>query len=318
MHSVSKQELQDTLQQLNQAIYNHDQWSKDLIRSMICRLPYDNRDIADDAHHHCRFGQWYYGAPPQAFLEHPAFKAIGTEHRRMHQVTAQLLLESASKGSVNPLDYDNFVSATERLRLEIYSFKHEIEESLNTRDPLTGAENRFNMLSRLRELNELSKRGIQDSSIAIMDLDYFKKVNDTYGHAAGDQVLVAWVNYIRKNLRKYDRIYRYGGEEFLLSFPGNGQQSVKELIERLRNGMPEITIEGGETKSIVVTASFGIATLDPSLNVEESINRADTALYAAKKAGRNCSCIWDSTMAPMQNAGEGHLSAISGEINESH
>lgn len=319
MHNVSKQELQDTLQQLNQAIYNHEQWSKDLIRSMICRLPYDNRDIADDAHHHCRFGQWYYGTPPQAFLDHSAFKAIGAEHRRMHQVTARLLLESASKGGVDPLDYDNFMSAAERLRLEIYSFKHEIEESLNTRDPLTGAENRFNMLSRLRELRELSKRGVQDSSIAIMDLDHFKRVNDTYGHTAGDQVLIAWVNYIKKNLRKYDRIYRYGGEEFLLSFPGNDQQSVKELIERLRNGIPEITIEGGgETKSIMVTASFGITTLDPSLNVEESISRADTALYAAKKAGRNCSCIWDSTMAPMQNAREGHIDAIAGETNETH
>jgi len=318
MHTVSKQELQDTLQQLNQAIYNHEQWSKNLIRSMICRLPYDSRDIADDAHHHCRFGHWYYGSPPQAFLEHPAFKAIGVEHRRMHQVTARLLLESESKGEVAPLDYDNFISAAERLRLEIYSFKHEIEESLNTRDPLTGAENRFNMLSRLRELRELSKRGVQDCSIAIMDLDHFKRVNDTYGHAAGDQVLVAWVNYIKKNLRKYDRVYRYGGEEFLLSFPGNDQQSVKELIERLRDGIPEITLEGDEAKSIMVTASFGITTLDPSLHVEESINRADIALYAAKKAGRNCSCIWDSSMASMHNVEDGDLDEISGETSKAH
>lgn len=318
MHTVSKQELQDTLQQLNQAIYNHEQWSKDLIRSMICRLPYDNRDIADDAHHHCRFGQWYYGTPPKAFLEHPAFKAIGAEHRRMHQVTAQLLLESASTGVVDPLHYDNFISAAERLRLEIYSFKHEIEESINTRDPLTGAENRFKMLSRLRELRELSKRGVQDCSIAIMDLDHFKKVNDTYGHAAGDEVLVAWVDYIKKNLRKYDRVYRYGGEEFLLSFPGNDQQSVKELIERLRKGVPEIVIEGNEAKSIMVTASFGITTLDPVLSVEESISRADIALYEAKKAGRNCSCIWDSSMASMQNAGSVDLGAIAGETNETH
>ena len=318
MLNIGRQELQETLQQLNQAIYNHEQWSKDLVRSMICRLPYDTRDIADDAHHHCRFGQWYYGTPPQALRDHPAFKAIGTEHRRMHQVASRLLLASVNESLGAPQDYDNFINFTDRLRLEIYSLKHEIEELINTRDTLTGAENRFNMLSRLRELLELVKRGIQECSIAIMDLDHFKAVNDTYGHAAGDQVLVAWVSYIKQHLRPYDRVYRYGGEEFLLSYPGTDLQTAQELIERLRKGLSEIAIGDDETKAIMVTASFGITILDPSLSVEESINRADTALYSAKKAGRNRGCIWDSTMAPMQDAGGDHQDAIAGETGESN
>lgn len=74
MLNIDRQELQVTLQELYQAIYNHEQWSKDLNRSIICRLPYDNRDIADDAHRQCRFGQWYYGSPLQAPRDRPALR----------------------------------------------------------------------------------------------------------------------------------------------------------------------------------------------------------------------------------------------------
>lgn len=304
LNNIGRQELQVTLQQLEQAIYNHEQWAKDLTRSIICRLTFDNRDMGDDAHRQCRFGQWYYGSPPQALREHPAFVAIETEHRRLHQLGAQLLLAATNEALGSPKDYDSFTNSADRLHLEIYSLKQELEELLNNRDALTGAENRIGMLIRLREQRELVKRDVQKCSIVIMDLDHFKAVNDTYGHPVGDQVLVAWVSYIKQHLRAYDRIYRYGGEEFLLSFPSTTLQTVSDIIERIRNGLTAIDIGADETKSIMVTASFGITMLDPIVSVEESIKRADIALYAAKKAGRNRGCVWDSTMISGQSGGD--------------
>lgn len=298
MLNFDRKELQSTLQQLDQSIYNHEQWSKDLVRTIICRLSYDNRDISEDAHRQCRFGQWYYGSPPQALLGHPSFAAIETEHRRLHQFARRLLLASTNEALGSPGDYDNFINAADRMHLEIYSLKHELEELFYNCDVLTGAENRTRMLTRLRELHELVKRNVQECGIAIMDLDHFKVVNDTYGHSAGDKVLVAWVSHIKQNLRPYDRVYRFGGEEFLLSFPSTDIHSASDIIERLRSGMSAVDIGADEIRPIIVTASFGITMLDPSVNVEESINRADRALYAAKKAGRNQSCIWDSTMKP--------------------
>ncbi len=300
MLDIDRKEIQSTLQQLDQAIYNHEQWFKDLTRTIICRLSYDNRDIADDAHRQCRFGQWYYGSPHQALLDHPAFVAIETEHHRLHQFAARLLLAATNETPGAPRDYDSFINAADRLHLEIYSLKHELEELLINRDPLTGAENRTGMLTRLRELRELVKRGLQECGIAIMDLDHFKRINDTYGHSAGDQLLVAWVSYIKQHLRPYDRVYRYGGEEFLLSFPSTNIQSVSIIIERLRSGLSTIDIGADETKPIMVTASFGITSLDSMVSVEEAINRADVALYAAKSAGRNQSCIWNSTMTSIR------------------
>ncbi len=304
MLNIDRQELQEALQQLDQAIYNHNQWSKNLTRSIICKLPYDNRDIKEDAHRQCRFGQWFYGNPPQALREHPAFVAIGAEHCRMHQLAAKLLLAAAQeKASLSLQEYDDFSNAVDNLRLEINSLKQELVDSLNNRDPLTGAENRTGMLTRLRELHELVKRGVQTCTIVLMDLDHFKAVNDTYGHPAGDQVLVAWVSYIKQNLRSYDRVYRYGGEEFLLSFPGTDLQIVQDIIERIRKGLSAVAIGVDETKTIMVTASFGMTMLDPNVSVEESIIRADTALYAAKKTGRNRSCTWVLSMSPNQNGG---------------
>ncbi|MFZ3048913.1 MAG: CZB domain-containing protein, partial [Desulfatirhabdiaceae bacterium] len=171
MLDIGRQELQATLQQLDQAIYNHEQWFKDLVRSLICRLPYDNRDIADDAHRQCRFGQWYYDTSPQALRDHPAFVVIETEHRHMHRLGARLLLAAANEALGSSREYDSFTNAADRLHLEFYSLKQEIEELLNNRDALTGAENRIGMLTRLRELRELVKRGVQECSIVIMDLD---------------------------------------------------------------------------------------------------------------------------------------------------
>jgi len=304
MFNIGNKELQLTLQQLDQAIYTHERWTKDLTRTIICRLPYDNRDIADDAHRQCRFGQWYYDSPPQALLDHPAFVAIENEHLRLHQFAARLLLSATNEAIGSPNDYDSFINAADRLHLEIYSLKHELEELLNNRDALTGAESRTIMLTRLRELRELVKRSVQECGIAIMDLDHFKTVNDTYGHPAGDKVLMTWVSYIKQNLRPYDRIYRYGGEEFLMSFPGTNINSTSDIIERLRSGISAIDMDADATKSIMVTASFGITMLDPVVSVEESINRVDIALYAAKRAGRNQSCIWDSTMTSNQGSGD--------------
>lgn len=318
MLNIGKQELQTTLQQLDQAIYNHEQWLKDLTRSIICKLPYDNRDIADDAHRHCRFGQWYYGNTPQALRDHPAFVAIETEHRHMHQLGTRLLLAAANEVLGSPRDYDSFINAADRLHLEIYSLKQELEELLNNRDALTGAENRIGMLTRLRELRELVKRLIQQCSIVIMDLDHFKTVNDTYGHPAGDQVLVAWVSYIKQHLRSYDRVYRYGGEEFLLSFPNTTLQTAQDVIERIRAGLTEVTIGTDETKAIMVTASFGITLLDPNVSVEGSVSRADTALYAAKRAGRNRACIWDSSMTPDRDGENGPQDAIAGKMGDTN
>ncbi|MDX2298776.1 MAG: diguanylate cyclase, partial [Xanthomonadaceae bacterium] len=182
MFNLDEEKLQVVLKQLQQAIYNHERWYNELIRTIICQQPADRHDVSKDAHRQCRFGQWYYNEVPVQVREHQTFTAIRAEHKHMHQLAAQLLSASALGVAISPHDYDAFSNALDRLRLEIHTLRREIEESLYNHDPLTGALNRVGMLTSLRALLELVKRDVQQCCVAIMDLDRFKAVNDTYGH----------------------------------------------------------------------------------------------------------------------------------------
>lgn len=292
MFSIRQGDLLATLQQLKQALYNHEQWQKNLVRSIVCRLPYDPPDVTTDAHLHCRFGQWYYSAAPELLRKHAAFTAMEMEHRRMHELAAQLLLSSGHAGIVAVADYDNFSNAMERLRLQLHSLISELEDSLYKLDPLTGAENRIGLLTTLRQMQALVKRGVEASSIVIFDLDHFKAVNDNHGHIIGDHVLTAVVRYAKTCLRPYDRIFRYGGEEFLISLPNTDVQTAQAVMERLREGLASQVLTHAGNTPVLITASFGIAPLESDIAVEESIDRADHALYAAKQAGRNRVQVW--------------------------
>ena len=295
MLNVEQTEMQAALLQLNQAIDNHGQWFDTLTRTLICSLPHDKRDVAKDAHRQCLFGQWYYGAAHDGLRNHPGFIAIEAEHRLMHKLAANLLQKTDSAAPIATLEFDSFANALKRLRLEMFTLKHELEEALYNRDALTGANNRIGMLTQLREQHELVKRTVQSCCIAMLDLDHFKAVNDTHGHAAGDKVLAVTAHYVMDHVRPYDKLFRYGGEEFLICMPGTDTATGHEVVERMRQGLAATPIDyGGGT--LRITVSLGLALLAPDVSVEESIARADKAMYAAKTAGRNCTRIWDPAM----------------------
>lgn len=292
LNYVSREELQKSIEQLEQALYNHHQWHNALTRTLVCRLPGDEHDLSPLAHKACRFGQWYYGENiPEKLQEHPGFVAIGEEHQRMHQLCTQLLTENAHN-SIRPIDYDKFANALERMRLEILALKRELDDTLYNHDPLTGAITRVSMLPILREHQELIKREGKNCCVAMMDIDLFKKVNDQYGHVAGDHVLITLVDFSVKHIRPYDKIFRYGGEEFLFFLQNSDQSVGYEMLSRLREGIESLAIDLGTQHPICVTVSFGLTVLDPNISVEESIDRADKALYKAKAEGRNCIRIW--------------------------
>ena len=206
------------LKELEQASYNHDQWAETLYATLICHLTPDERDTCHDPHHQCRFGQWYYKFGLAALEDYPGFAEIGLEHERMHQYAASLLRASVDGVPISIKDYERFVTALKRMHLEIATVQRELETTLFNLDPLTGTPSRVGMLTKLRELQEIVRRD-HDCAVAMMDLDCFKSVNDEYGHIAGDRVLVDCARYIMAHLRPYDKVFRYGGEEFLICLP---------------------------------------------------------------------------------------------------
>jgi len=161
-------------------------------------------------------------------------------------------------------------------------------EYLSQTDPLTGVYNRLKTDALLDQEFERSRRYSRSLSVVMFDLDFFKQVNDTFGHQAGDRVLVAASALVQANIRKHDVLGRWGGEEFLILCPETDLQGAERLAENLRQQMEALDL--GEVGTI--TASFGIAQLGRTEDVKRLIGYADSALYEAKQKGRNQVCIY--------------------------
>ena len=153
-------------------------------------------------------------------------------------------------------------------------------------DPLTGLPNRAAWSERLdHEVNAWHQRG-NSLSLAMLDLDHFKRINDGYGHLAGDKVLKIIANVLRKRLRPSDFIARFGGEEFVLLMPDSSLSDALAVGEVLRAAIAACPFHF-KGEPVTITVSMGVAQLQPSERSELALKRADEALYRAKAAGRN-------------------------------
>lgn len=160
-------------------------------------------------------------------------------------------------------------------------------------DPLTGLANRRYFLERGREVIELSRRRKTPCTMIYFDIDRFKKINDTYGHTVGDEVLAAIARIVRENVRINDYAGRLGGEEFAVVSPDTDEEGALKLAERLRQYI-EITPVASNNHRIFATVSLGVVTYrnnndrrDAREALEELLRQADTAMYRAKELGRN-------------------------------
>ncbi|MCF6362094.1 MAG: diguanylate cyclase [Gammaproteobacteria bacterium] len=157
-------------------------------------------------------------------------------------------------------------------------------------DPLTGLLNRRRALEILSTELERGLRGTQSLAVAMADIDYFKNVNDSLGHEAGDRVLKVIAQRLQAVARRYDAVVRWGGEEFLLICPHAGQNEIRRIAERLRAGVSASPIETQPGNApLSITLSIGTAVVAPGAKItaDAIVASADQALYAAKHAGRN-------------------------------
>lgn len=166
-----------------------------------------------------------------------------------------------------------------------------LEETAN-RDELTGLYNRRKMDEILSREIAFSKRYGEPLSLMMMDIDYFKSVNDSYGHHAGDHYLVEFAKVLREEVRLVDYVGRWGGEEFIILLPKTNVEQAKGLAERLRYAVEVMQIESGRGL-ISRTVSIGIASAQSGkMDVDEIIRHADEAMYRAKQQSGNCVVVW--------------------------
>ena len=223
---------------------------------------------------------------------------INCEHGEQgkHSVTYRLTITEQSLGEISFSRRRKFALKETKL-LEyllcglVYPLKNAIsyQSALQAAltDPLTGVNNRTSMDATIAREVDLAKRHNTCLSLIAIDIDHFKHVNDTFGHASGDCVIRAVADLIQQTVRSTDMVFRYGGEEFVVLLSNTDIKGAVLLAERIRRMVDacDITCNGA---NISATISAGVAWLESNETAQELFNKADKALYAAKSGGRNC------------------------------
>lgn len=190
-----------------------------------------------------------------------------------------------------------FLNPYDLLFRELQQANKQLALLANT-DPLTGIFNRLGFNELLGQESARAYRYGTSFSLVLLDIDYFKQINDRYGHNIGDDALKQLVRLCEANIRRTDVFARWGGEEFILMLPGTTLKEAGEFAEKLRSVIARNSfVPIGE-----LTCSFGITTFIPEDTLESLVSRADTALYSAKKEGRNRVCIIDPLITQMDQS----------------
>ena len=174
--------------------------------------------------------------------------------------------------------------------------KNRVLAEVSARDALTGLYNRWYVMEKIESEMNRSLRHGSPVALLMLDIDHFKRINDSFGHAAGDQVLKSFGQVLRESCRVYDVPGRYGGEEFCIILPETRIGSTTAVAERIRQRLAASRFDVG-TDRVAITASIGIAGMDADGGIVSSaalIERADRALYSAKNNGRNRVEVWPS------------------------
>ncbi len=196
-----------------------------------------------------------------------------------------ILFSTALSGSATYFALHQYTKLNKRLAYEIETRK-KLEQDLivaATIDKLTQIYNRRKLEAIIETEIERAKRYNRPLSLIMLDIDDFKRVNDTYGHQVGDNVLKELANILKNNIRVSDTAGRWGGEEFMIVVPETAANNAWELAEKIRNLIASSSFAG----SCIITISLGLAQLQPGDNFDSFLKRVDDALYQAKSRGKN-------------------------------
>ncbi len=212
--------------------------------------------------------------------------------RNIRQQAEKIAEEKSRELYLKGVELKNALRAEGQARKEIETLYQEVER-LSLTDPLTELSNRRSFSVDATRFFQLAIRHQYNLSCAMLDIDFFKKVNDTYGHDCGDKVLVTLAKACKKHLRKTDLLARFGGEEFCFLFYETDINHAALIAERIRHAISKLKFDS-EKNQFSVTVSIGVSELlDSNDNIENMLKRSDDSLYKAKENGRNRVVTWE-------------------------
>ncbi len=233
------------------------------------------------------FSMWYKTAQHTLPQDQPAIDRMAALHDQLHTLARLVLMKTPDGQPIDRKDYDSVIVKYQELMRGLRRLERAFATAASGLDLLTGLRSRVGLQEDLVREHSRYMRTAKPFCIAMMDIDHFKNINDTYGHEAGDHVLAAVADHITRSLRPFDDAYRLGGEEFLLCLKESDLAVGLTILERLRSGLEKLSITLADGTPIKVTSSFGLTSSAHDIAIEEMLQRADQALYRAKNEGRN-------------------------------
>jgi len=267
----------------------HHEWSRRVLRCAVLRTSPGDDVLREDAHALCEFGHWF-AANRSQFDELDAERAVDLErnHVQMHAAIRNICRAILDGRPGNAEDLDTFELTQRPLIENLAHFKTLAVSKRSHIDILTGLPLRHDMEHDFDLMMKRNQRRGTALLIMMVDVDHFKRCNDEHGHAAGDIVLQRLAVALKFSLRDEDFVFRFGGEEFVLllevkkvaNAAGNAAQRVLDIVRAL-----SIELPNGAT--VRPTVTIGVAQATEKESLDSVVQRADSAMYAGKKSGRN-------------------------------
>ncbi|NDC56532.1 MAG: diguanylate cyclase [Alphaproteobacteria bacterium] len=234
------------------------------------------------------FAAWFKGPAQELPQEQPIIDRLAILHDQLHTLARLTLLKAPEGQPLSESDYRAVMAKYQGFMNGVRQLEKAFAVAASGLDLLTGLRSRVGLADDILREQVRMKRGGKPFCLALIDLDHFKQVNDTYGHDGGDTVLAGAANIITRTIRAYDDAYRLGGEEFLVVFKENTLDEAKLATERLRAALQATPLPVPGRPPVFITASFGLIMANASADIDDLLKETDKALYKAKEDGRNC------------------------------
>ena len=293
-------DLDNSLSELNTAIKDHYEWAAKILSLNLLGGEADEEIMHPESHSHCRFSKWLTLRLEGEALNMEMISLIDRQHTDMHDVARELMQSIVSKTVTKEL-VQRYHIAQQRLIESLDQYKEYLFSYRNLHDALTGLPLRHLLYREFPLIRSRCQNSDRHVYVLMMDIDRFKSINDTWGHNAGDDVLRAVALTLRAATRDNERIYRFGGEEFITLLTAQNDEDACLAAQRMRKHLESHAIKiTGST--IHVTVTGGLTRVRSKDSLHDAIGRADKAMYYGKNTGRN-RCIMSTAAQEMVTLG---------------
>lgn len=289
-------DLDYSITELNLAINDHYDWAGKFLRLSLLGGEVDGDILDPNSAQHCRFSRWLSLRMNGEALDKEMVITIDKNHTHMHNV-ARELMQSIVHQHVTDSLLMKYQKAQQEFIHNLDKYKEHLFSWRNLHDALTGLPLRHLLYREFPLVRAQCQRMNHHLYLLIIDIDHFKSINDTWGHNAGDDVLRNVALALKEATRKAERIYRFGGEEFIILLDAKNDRDAQTAAQRIQQYLQQHSFLVGDDK-ITVTATGGLAKVLETDTLHQTIGRADKAMYYGKNTGRN-RCIMAMTDSEM-------------------